>query len=73
MAAAEGLPPAEVFPPVNGSRSSATPGSSPASTSRIALFGGGRLGASSMVGAWLIVGGAVVGTRSLWLAGRPGP
>ena len=44
-----------------------------ASTSLIALFGGGRLGASSAVGARLIVDGAVVGTSSLGLASRPGP
>ena len=44
-----------------------------ASTSLIALFGGGHLGASSVVGAGLIVGGEVVGTWSLGLAGRPSP
>jgi drug/metabolite transporter (DMT)-like permease len=44
-----------------------------ASTSLIALFGGGRLGAISVVRAGLIVDGAVVGTWSLGLASRPGP
>ena len=44
-----------------------------ASTSLMALFGGGRLGASSVMGAGLTVGGEVVGSWSLGLAGRPGP